>query len=208
MNLGLVTSYIIAGILLISIVAMNISVSGSSAELTIKQITHSKAATVSEMISDDIQKIGYNKLNKTSTMLTIAEGKKIQFRSNIDNSNDQSVETVTWEYTDTEVTSTKNPKDHILKRTVRDLSTGTIISESPIKLGVTNFNIAYYNKYGIPLSDSLSTPVTGSNLNDIKQLYISLKLENGEIIKTTPNDPGSYIPTIWEKRFSPPNLQF
>lgn len=208
MNLGLITSYIIAGILLLSIIMMNMSVSSSSTEITMNQITRDKTAGISEMLSSDVNKIGYNRSDLTSQLLTIGEGKKIQFRSNIDNSSDNSVESVTWEFTNTAVTSTNNPNDYVLKRTVRDVSTGNIINESPIKLGVTKFNIAYYNKYGVPLSDSLSTPIASSDLDDIRQLYISLKVESPDKVFSTPNSDGHYVISIWEKRFSPPNLQF
>lgn len=205
MNLGLITSYIIAGILLLSIVMMNMSVSSSSTEITLTQITRNKAAGISEMISNDIQKIGYNRSKQTSQMITLAEGKKIKFRSNIDNSSDGSVERVIWEFTNTAVTSTNNPNDYELIRKVHNAS-GGIVSESPIRLGVTKFNIAYYDEYGVPLSDSLSTPV--ANPEDIKQLYISLQLESTDKVFSTPNSDGHYVISIWEKRFSPPNLEF
>lgn len=208
MNLGLITSYIIAGILLLAIVMMNMSVSSSSTELTLAQITRDKAYSISEMISSDVQKIGYNRASRTSEMITVAEGKKLQFKSNIDNSSDKSVEIVTWQYTDTEVTATGNPDDQVLVRTVRDAATGSIISESPIKLGVVKFNIAYYNDYGVPLADSLNTPVGATEMKDIRQMYISLKLESSEKVFSTPNSSGHYVPAIWEKRFSPPNLEF
>jgi len=210
MNLGLTTSFIIGGILLLTIGMMNMSVSSSSTELTLTQITREKTATVSEMLSSDIQKIGYNRNGKTSPIFTEADGKKIEFRSNIDNSTDGSVETITWEFLHSssgEVTSTSNPNDYILKRTVRKAATGSLVSETPITLGVTKFRVAYYNKYGVPLSDSLSTPVPGANLDDIKQMYITLRLESGEQVFKTPSSPGRYVPSVWEKRFSPPNLE-
>lgn len=207
MNLGLVTSYIIAGILLLSILTMNMSVSSSSTEITLTQITRSHAATISEMISGDVNKIGFNRTGLTNQLLTIGEGKKIQFHSNIDNSPDNSVESITWELTNNAVTSTNNPNDYILKRTVREVSSGNIISESPIKLGVTKFNVAYYDEYGAPLVDSLATPVSASDLSNVKQLYIALKLGSADQVFSTPGSPGHYVISIWEKRFSPPNLE-
>lgn len=206
MNLGLLTSYVVAGILLLSIVMMNMSVSSSSTELTLAQITRDKAATISEMISEDVQKIGYNRTSQTSEMITTAEGKTIQFKSNIDNSADETVETVTWTFSTTEITSTENPHDQLLTRTVHDGS-GNLISESPIKLGVVNFKVAYYDEYGATLSDSMSTPISSTDRNNIKQLYISIKLESGDKVFSTPNSSGHYVKAIWEKRFSPPNLE-
>jgi len=206
MNIGLITSYVIAGIILIAILSMNMSVSSSSNEITLSQVTRERAETISDIMSNDIQKIGYNRKSKTNPVLTVAEGKKIQFRSNIDNSTDNSVEIVTWEFTNTAVTSTPNPSDRVLKRTVRDASSGSIISTTPFKSGVISFRINYYKKYGSKRSDSLSTPVTGSALNNIKQLYIALKIQSKEKVYNGSN--GHYVTSIWEKRFSPPNLEF
>ncbi|MGD8749354.1 MAG: hypothetical protein PVI44_12900 [Balneolaceae bacterium] len=208
MNIGLVTSYIIAGIILLAILTMNISLSSSSTELSLTQITREKAATISDMITHDIQKIGYNRNSKTSPIITTGEGKKIVFRSNIDNSTDNSVEIITWEFTGNEVTTSDNPNDYILKRTVRDAASGSIITDTPIKSGVTGFRVSYFDDYGKPLSDTLSTPVSASDLSKIKQLHITIELQSGEKIYSTPSSPGRYVTSVWEKRFSPPNLEF
>lgn len=205
MNAGLITSFIVAGILLVSIITMNNSVSNNSTELTMTQFTRSKMATISKMMADDIQKIGYNRSGKTETMLKIGNGHKIKFYSNINNSEDGSVEEVTWELTDQEVTSTSNPNDHILKRTI--LYEDGSVDETPISLGVTEFRIAYYNDYGVPLSDSLSTPVDSGLLDGVRQFYIKIKLESPEKIYASSNSSGRFVTSVWEKRFSPPNLE-
>lgn len=207
MNLGLVTSYIIGGIILLSILAMNMSLSNSSTEITLTQVTREKAASVSEMIAHDIQKMGYNREEKTNTILTKALEHKIEFNSNIDNSEDNTVETVSWEFhidPDLEVGSTKNPNDYILLRTVKDAS-DNVIDKTPIGVGVTEFKIQYYDEYGKPVSDALSDPQ--SNISSIKQLYVKLALESGEPIYSNSGGDGRYIKTVWEKRFSPPNLE-
>lgn len=206
MNIGLVTSYIIAGILLLSILMMNLSVSNSSIETTLRQTNQQKLSSISNMISHDIQKIGYNRKNRTNPILLEADGKKIRFNSNIYDNADESVETVTWEFTDTEITTTENPNDLVLMRTVED-SGGNIIEQSPIRLGVTEFNLSYYNEYGVPISDSLSTPVSSSDLSDIKQIYVKINLASAERSFAIGGDEGRYVLSVWEKRFSPPNLE-
>lgn len=206
MNAGLITSYIIAGILMIAIISMNNSVSNSSSELTMNQMGREKLASISEMIASDIQKIGYNRAGKTEDKIKIANDHKIKFYSNINNSTDKSVEVVTWELTSNEVSSTSNPNDYVLLRRVED-DAGNLIDETNIELGVTNFKIGYYTGYGKPVSDSLSTPVTSSLLDDIKQLYIRVKIESPEKIYQGVNSEGRYMPSVWEKRFSPPNLE-
>lgn len=205
MNAGLITSYIIAGILLISIITMNNSVSNSSSEITMSQITQEKMTSISEMISDDIQKIGYNRAGKTEDKITIANKHKIKFYSNIDNSTDNSVEIIIWELTNNEITESPNPNDYELLRSVQDEDGN--VDETSIKLGVTDFKIRYYDEYGKPISDSLSMPVTSSKLDEIKQLYVRVKIETPEKIYNGPNGNGRYVPSVWEKRFSPPNLE-
>lgn len=206
MNIGLVTSYVIGGILLIGILAMNMSLSNSSTELTLTQTSREKAKGVQELITHDIQKIGFNRNNKTSPVLVEADSHKIAFRSNIDNSNDNSVELVTWEFTNTSV-GNGNPNAYVLKRTVREADTGNIISETPIRLGVTSFNIKYLDEYGQPVSNYMATPVASTDLNSIRQLYITLELQSSAKVHGNTNDDGRFVRTIWEKRFSPPNLE-
>jgi len=207
MNLGLITSYVIGGILLIGILAMNISLSNSSTELTLTQTTREKATAVQEMFSHDIQKIGYNRTGKTSPIFEVAESDKIQFRSNIDNSTDNSVERVTWEFTSTALNN-GNPNAYVLMRKVEDLDTGNI-EKTPIRLGVTDFEIKYYDEYGKPTDENthMATPLSSSDFNDVRQLYITIELQSSAKVYSNANDDGRFVRTIWEKRFSPPNLE-
>lgn len=191
---------------MLSILSMNTSLSSNSTELTLTQITRSKTASVTDVIHYDMSKMGYNRLGKTSPILEYANSEKIQFQSNIDNSTDNSVELITWEFTDQPVTTTKNPNDYILKRTVKDLDTGTE-SVTEIKLGVTHFNIKYYDTYGAPLSNNMSTPISSSKFGDVKQLYIELELQSGEKVYKRAGGEGRYVRSIWEKRYSPSNLE-
>ncbi|NGP87825.1 hypothetical protein [Fodinibius halophilus] len=206
MNFGLITSYVVGGIILIGILSMTLSVSNNSTEMTLTSVTREKASGIVEIIEHDIQKIGYNRTEKTDPIIVAADSNLIQFRSNIDNSTDNSVELVTWHFTTTSITSSKNPNDYILMRSVKNLSTGTI-ENTPIKLGVTNFNIKYLDEYGEPVSNHMSTPVTGSDLEEIRQLYIQLIVESKSKVYKFNKDDGRYVTSIWEKRFSPGNLE-
>lgn len=205
MDLGVVASYIIAGMLLMAILMMNMSVSSSTTELTMTQITREKAATVTDMLKHDILKMGYNKTKKTDPIIIEADSSKIQFQGNIYDGSSSSVKKVTWELTDDPVTTTENPNDLILKRAVQDSASGIIEEETPITLGVTEFKIKYFDKYGEDISNNMLMPV--SNPEDIKQLYIKLVLESPQKVYQGTNDNGRYVKTVWEKRFSPPNLE-
>lgn len=205
MDMGLLTSYVVGGLLLISILTLNMSVSNNSTELTLNQTTREKMEGVKELLSRDIQKIGYNRNNKTSPILEIADSNKIQFRSNIDNSYDNSVEQVTWELTSTAL-GNGNPDAYVLKRTVTDLATGTV-NTTPIRLGVTNFNIKYFDEYGKDVTEHMVSPITGSDLTDIRQLHLTLEVQSSARVYGRPGSDGRFIRSIWEKRFSPANLE-
>jgi len=193
---------------LIGILAMNMSLSNSSTELTLTQTTREKAKGIKEVIGHDIQKMGYNRTGTTNPILEIADSNKIQFRSNIDNSTDVSnVERITWELTNTALNNS-NPNAYVLMRTVEHLDTGNI-EQTPIRLGVTNFNIKYYDEYGKPTdgTNHMSTPLSSSQLSDVRQLYITVEVQSSAKVYNNANDGGRFIRTIWEKRFSPPNLE-
>lgn len=206
MNIGLTTSFIIGGILLMSLLSMNMSLSNSSTELTMTQVTRERASGIKELLNHDLLKIGYNRTEKTSPMLVAADNNMIQFHSNIDNSTDGSVELVTWEYTSTSVDHTKNPNDYVLMRTVKHLDTGSE-EQIPIKSGVTTFNIKYLAEYGDPISNHMATPLSSTQMQNVKQLYIKMELQSGQKIFQYKGASGRYVRTIWEKRYSPSNLE-
>lgn len=205
MNAGLITSYIVAGILLLSMLMMNIRVNTSSAELAMTQITREKVATITDMLYDDIPNMGYDMVNTTPDIIVEADTFKIKFYRKIDRLNEGSVELITWELTEEEVTSTQNPNDRILRRTVEKDGTATV---TDITLGVTNFEIWYFDEYGLSTlpedGEYLDRPV--SDVTKIKQLYIALELESPEQITHYGGRGGRYIRSVWEKRFSPGNL--
>lgn len=198
MNLGLVTSFIVGGVIMISILAMNMSVSQSSVELTLNQMNKVKLNDVAEIISHDIPKIGYNRKELTPVLIEEADSNIIVFYSNIDNSLDESVERITWQLTDQEVASTDNPNDFRLMREVDGV-------QNFIDLGVTRFRLSYYSTAG---GDTpMALPVTGSDLNDIKQIRVEVMVESAMPMNHNVQSTGDYLKSAWEKRFSPINLR-
>ncbi len=209
MNLGLITSYIIAGMLMLAIITMNINLSTSSSDLTLSQIQKQHVQTVTDMLTYDIPKIGFaqggkvTKYNDPSTgssymMIAAADSNRISFHSDIDNDGD--IDDVSWEFTTDPVGSTNNPNDYILVRSQNGVDT-------EITLGVTKFVINYYDQYGDSKANKMSTPVSAANLSTIKQIDIELVIESKEKIRYSVNADGRYVASAWEKRFTPRNLQ-
>lgn len=203
MNLGLVTSFIIAGVLTLSILTMNINFSHSSTKLTMSQITQQRTSEISDILRNDIPKIGYNGTNngiKTEDdALTDASSTKIEFESDIDNE-DSDIETVRWEFkTSSPVNSTKNPNDYILTRTVNG-------GQTEIKNGVTNFQIVYYDEDW----NKIDAEVLGGSQaerNKVRHIKISLTVQSPEPIGGANNIDTEYLSSTWEQTFSPINLR-
>ena len=205
MNAGIIISYIVAGIILVSMLMMNIRVSNSNIEITLTQITREKAATITDMLYDDIPNIGYNLLNPTTDLITIADSSKIQFYRKIDPLSPGDPELITWQLLSGSLDETMNPNDKILLRKVFVNGSEEI---TEIKLGVTDFRIWYFDDHGLSTlpedGEFLSTPVSATMRDSIKQIYIALELQSPEPL--TEGGQQRYIKSVWEKRFSPGNL--
>jgi len=104
MNLGLITSYIIAALLLLSILAMNLNVQNSSAELTITQMTKNRLINITTMLNDDLPNMGYD-VDKSSqesmgSILLDADDNRIEFYRNIQSDLTKDPDRVIWELLD------------------------------------------------------------------------------------------------------------
>lgn len=206
MNMALVTSYIIAAMLMLSIVIMNLRMSNSSAELTLTQITRTHVSNVADMLNDDIPNMGYNVDSKTDPILTYAHTHRIRFYRNIQNDADREPELVTWEfYENEEIETTKNPDHRLLVRKVYDPNSG-VEDSTAVTAGVIRFRLQYYDKHGEDLENNMSPPGSGSTLADVKQIYLELEMQSAEPIYSRASSGGRYIRSAYEKRFSPRNL--
>lgn len=205
MNLGLVTSYIIAGLLLFAIAMMNIRVQSSGAELTITQIINNRSAAITDMLNDDIPNMGFNLTEKTDQILTIGEENKIQFYRNIDSNPQGAAHLITWELTDEEVASTGNPNDFVLTRTIVDTLNSTVDVQE-IRSGVTKFELQYFKRAGDREENRMPVPLPPSELNEVEQIRIIMELQSEERVSPGPNAAPRYIRTLFDKRYSPGNL--
>lgn len=200
MNLGLTTSFIIAGILMLSILSMNQNISQSSQELTMRQVTQMHTSTISQILDKDMSNIGYQQGGTISSAITDAQAHLIQFESDIDNNG--SVETIEWEFTDTEISSSPNPNDHILVRRVNG-------DETEFKMGVIDFEVLYLDENRNKIDIGLLSSLLGGAQDErdkIRFINISFTVESKEQVGRSGN--ASYTSTNWEKQFAPQNLRF
>lgn len=198
MNLNIITSFIIAGILLLMLAYMNSGVGKNAAEVVLSQSKQSQKLDIQKIISYDFPKIGYDSNNSLDTLISFADSDRIKFYSNIDNSANGSIETITWEYTDDEIPNTANEDDRVLKRIVDG-------NENPISIGITGFEIAYFDTLGG--NTPMAVPIPTSNLSSIRQIEITLTIQNADKIENSISGNLEYITTQWVKRFTPRNLQ-
>lgn len=202
MNFGMITSYVIAGFLMLTILAVNQSVSNSNQELTTSLIKNTHTRAVGEVLESDIPKIGYKQKGfiAPSDIFLSATNYKLSFRSDLDNDGD--IEIITWEFDpDKTPEHAKNPHVNTLIRTVEDESTGAL-DATEIKMGVTDFRILYFNEYGS--ATPMSHPVNGS---DVRQIEVKIELQSDFQLSSRPESVSKYMVTKWQKRFSPVNLR-
>lgn len=220
MNLGIVTSYIIAGVIILGIVMMNFRVQNSGAELTLSQVNRQYVTDIADMLNDDLSNMGYdvndvtrNPETGTVRVLDCAKSDEIRFYRNLCETDMECAdgtripEQITWKLLPGEI-STSNPNQRTLRRTVTVLdATNKVVSEesTDISIGVANFNIEYFETVGS------NTNVTGlgcgSNVPNVKQLKVTLEVQSRERIIQRASDDGRFIRSVWEKRFTPTNLQ-
>ncbi|NGP90185.1 hypothetical protein [Fodinibius halophilus] len=196
MNFGLVTSFIIAGILLLSILSLNMNLSYNSAELTMNQIVQQRINGIKEIIEHDIPKIAYNDTATVEDPITKATTDEIEFKSNIDNK-DGDLETVRWKFDTNTPVDSPNPNDYVLRRSVD----GT---QTEIKLGVTDFELTYKDK------NMNVIPLTNVQVlrNKIRHIELSVTVECPGKIGGADNISSKYVSTTWTHTFSPINLKF
>lgn len=197
MNFGLIISYVIAGFLMIMIFTINYNVGFSNQEVTTTLIKETHTQAVKQILTNDIPKIGYQQGSVIPNTFIKATDVELSYRSDLDN--DGSVETITWTYDpDTTPAHANNPHVNTLIRTVDGVDTD-------ITLGITDFQIRYYNQYGS--TSPMSTPVSSSDFEDIVQIEIEFEMQNDYSLNYRASDPDRYITTTWQKRFSPVNLR-
>ncbi|MFU8812653.1 MAG: hypothetical protein ACNA78_06765 [Balneolaceae bacterium] len=214
MNIGLVTSYIIAGVILLSIVMMNINVQSSTVELTMTQIMRDRVVNITEILNDDLPNMGYDVYRTTrdndaveNKILALGRTNKISFYRNIQEIPDRKPDLITWELLNDDPQNSKNPDHKTLIRIVEDGVTGQPDTLA-IKNSVTRFQVRYYNTVGADFEDNVSPPgQLKNNLDNIRQIHLVLEVQSPEPVLSRATGPERFVRSVWEKRFTPLNLQ-
>lgn len=182
MNTGIIASAIIGGILMVLIMTFNNRVITDSNQTTLNQIVKDKVSNVSQTMSYDFRRMGYE---VNGGAITQANPDEITFKEEYQGS----VHTITWLYEpNVAETDTKNPNDHPLYRIVDGV-------KHQIGASVTSFSL----KYRLNNGNDASNP---QNLDNIRRIQVSMVFQSPEPYGKT------YQTAAWQKVYSPANLQF
>ncbi|MCC5915440.1 MAG: hypothetical protein JJU46_13785 [Balneolaceae bacterium] len=192
MNLGLTISFIIAGLLMITIVTLNVRMGQHSADITLHTMSQSHVSSVSDIVEFDFQKIGYNVQGPIENAISVAEENEIQFEANLTNDPSEAVQTISWRLDTDPISGSSNPRHRSLTRIVDG-------DTQDINVGVTRFELRYYVQGS---HEPLTFPIDAATLENINRVEVILEIEPRE--GTGRNN--YYTTSSWRKVFTPPNL--
>ncbi|MCH8494624.1 MAG: hypothetical protein LAT57_03210 [Balneolales bacterium] len=179
MNVGLVTGFVIGGMLLLSLMVLNNRIAQNSGQTALTQMTKETMTTVSEMVSTDIRRIGQG---IAAAPITHASENRIVFLSAVDGINPATVE---WLYDpNEELPGSQNPNDRMLYRIVNNDTTR-------IPLGVTQFNFTYFDE------DHAITAV----LDQIRRIRVEVMVESQA------GYGNEFSRSFWESEITPRAIQ-
>jgi hypothetical protein len=132
-------SFVIGGILMLSLLGLNLTISTSHNELAFGHISQSTADELIDIIRNDFRKIGHRVTGQDPVQ--VFSSARIAFLADLHNNGD--IERVEYSLSDTTaVTQTTNPHDRYLYRTID----GSL--PEGVALGVVKFNLLGFDDMG------------------------------------------------------------
>jgi len=194
-NLSISISFIIGGLLLISVLTLNTRVMQNSGETVLNMTAKKTITNISQFMRRDFVRMGYNVRKKDTTIQSFS-GEKIVFWADIDNNPSTGPALITWEFTQKKDSHTVNPNDYQLIR----------IGPIDGKIDTTIFPITYDSTYGAQPNfqyfDKNGNATTTAS--QIRTIAVTLQTQS-------PAKYGNdqYSTSLLSKRFTPPpiNLQ-
>lgn len=199
MNVGIVTSFIVGGLLIISILTLNVQMSKFGNTSTMDIVTKGKMETLTTLLSNDFKKIGQDLPGNVKPFVTLRSD-RVKFRADTYFDDNRPFSMITWDYkTNKGYSDSSNPNDYLLTRDDNIPGEG---GNSTQEFAVTFFEIAYLDQNG--------DPVTGLPANQglIRKILVKIVCESEEPITYKKNGEEVYSRVMWSKTFYPENLQF
>lgn len=187
MNIGITISYIVGGVLMISILTLNNSVMQDSYNHTVEMTTGVQVDEIRRLVMHDMQ---YFAFGADSDILNFSDN-HLRFKSRFRGQS----RVFSWELKNNGYNDTGNPNDKTLQRNgPMDDKPGSTMSKYPaVKFKVTAF------------SDEEGEVVAVSK-DQVRSILIELVVQSAEPIGTYSDGSPRYSETGWKKLFRPDNI--
>ncbi len=199
--LDIIGSVIAGGFLLLILARTNGNAIQNTYNNNSDLITQQNLSAVVQLLENDFRKIGYcgdwtkaGQFDPTKAII-YADSSSIKFLGDVNN--DGTMDTIYYyEGPTSELSGTPNPNDRILYRSI----TSTNASDNSLiksgSMGITQFNLTYYDDFG----NQVSTPVSAPG--SISEIQITLQVQNTEAYN------GQYVTSYWRQlRLAARNLK-
>ncbi len=167
--IDIIGSTIVFGSLMLMTLRLNLSQNEMMQTARGDLMVQQAIVEVTHLIEYDFRKIGYckNTSQIISNAILLADSNAITYRTDVDNNGN--VDTMHYYLGPaSELSATPNPRDRMLYRVInRDSPKGA-------NLGVTVFDLKYYDQ----ARKIMNFPITGPSLNTIKEIQITVQVEN------------------------------
>lgn len=181
MDIQFTGSFLIGSLLLMTIFSMNLEIQDTNTMNFLNTTAQVTAIDIEEIIEYDFSRIGYSVPSGTNPIITFSDS-LITFLADIDAN--ESIDTISYYLSTTAAASgTDNPNDRLLYRN----ENGT---EVDVALGITEWELAYFDRYG----NSASLP------EDILMVNVTF------VVETMIGYDNVYGRAKMENKFVPKNL--
>lgn len=189
MNIGISTSFIIGGLLMLSLFSLNNRVMSTSHEITLNMAAKQQIDAIRQLLMHDMQFIGFG----TGNELQHFNGERIQFKAFFYGQE----RVIRWHLLNSQYQGSSNPNLRtLLRQGPMSTDPGSSVSRYPVK----RFEV-------IAFSDEAGTVPT-TNAQEVRSILIEIEIESTQPIGQYPNGEPRYASASWKKLFLPDNLMF
>lgn len=187
MNLGITISYIVGGLLLISILTLNNTVMQNSYKHTMEMTTGTQADEIRRLVMHDMQFLAFG---ADSDILNFSD-EHLRFKATFRGQ----TRVFSWELKNNGFNETSNPNDKVLQRNgPMDDKPGSTMSKYP----AVRFHVkAFSDEEGL---------VEAASKDQIRSILIELVVESAEPVGSFSDGSPRYSRTGWKKLFLPDNI--
>lgn len=195
MNLSLITSFAVGGLVLLSILTLNRNMMLHSAETTVHLTNQYQHDELFRLISHDLSRIGYSPNPANEPIIEEFGNDNVKFKADV---MDEGMAVVEWKLFNTAVLQTPNPNDKRLMRR-GSVGSGTLNSLE------SDFSVIDFKLTGFRDTDG---NIETSDKDQIKSILVEIIYEAPVPINSSHATQDDYDRKYWRKLIVPKNLQF